>query len=118
MKNLLVQINKPPYKGSQVLEAIDAAMVGAVFDCQVTVLFRGQGVLALWPDQDATGIEQKTVSKVLSALPTYEVKRICACAEDLLAFNLPVRNLAVPIEVVGYAEIAELMQNQDAVIGI
>ena len=53
MKKMLCVVSRPPYSGSHDLELIEAAMVGAVFDLKVSVLFRGEGVWALLEGQNA-----------------------------------------------------------------
>jgi len=117
MNKMLCIISRPPYQGSHDLELIEAAMVGAVFDMQVSILFRGEGVWALLEGQDATPLGQRTLSKVLSALPTYEVEHLYVCAQALAEHGIDPAQLCVAAEAVDLAEQQALIAAQHAVLG-
>ncbi len=117
MKKLLCMVSHPPYRDSRVAELLDAAMVGAVFDCDVSMLFRGDGVRALQQHQDATAIGQRTVGKILQALETYDINKVYVCAQALKEAGLTKTALAIDAEPIDLDEQAQLIAAQDAVIG-
>lgn len=117
MKKLLCIISHPPYQDSHSLELIESAMVGAVFDFQVSLLFRDEGVWGLLDGQDAGALQQRTFAKVLSALPTYEVDAVYVCASAMDEHKLGVEQFALPVRPVSFAEQAQLIAGQDAVLG-
>ena len=117
MKKILCMLSRPPYHSSHDLELVEAAMVGAVFDMKVSVLFRGEGVWALLDGQDADALGVRTFSKVLSALPTYEVDDIYVCSDSLAVRNIDVAELVLPVQMLTPTQQGELMQSQDAVLG-
>lgn len=83
MKRYLFIISRGPYGSSHALEQLEAAMVAAVFDAKVSILFRGEGVWSLQQQQDGAAIGQKTMTKILSALSAYEVEDLYVCADFL-----------------------------------
>ncbi len=117
MKKILCVVSRPPYQGSHDLELIEAAMVGAVFEMQVSVLFRGDGVWALHAGQNAAPLQQRTLSHVLSALPTYDVKRLYVCAEGMTERGLAQEDLCIDATPLSMAEQQALMSDQQAVLG-
>ena len=117
MNKILCIISRPPYQGSHDLELIEAAMVGAVFEMQVSILFRGEGVWALQDGQDAGALQQRTLSKVLSALPTYEVERLYVCAESLQSRNMDSADFCIPAAALTLEQQQALIAEQHAVLG-
>jgi sulfur relay (sulfurtransferase) DsrF/TusC family protein len=59
MKKMLFVISNTPYANTHNAELLEAAMVGAVFDGIVSILFRDDGVYSLLPDQHGELIGQK-----------------------------------------------------------
>ena len=96
MKRLLCILAAPPYAGSRTVELLEAAMVGAVFDCRVALLARDDGVWALFNGQEGAALGARTVSQVLGAMPAYEVDEIYVCGASLQARGLRPDALAVP----------------------
>ena len=80
MKRYLFIVSRSPYGSSVVLEQLETAMVAAAFDGDVAILLRDDGVWSLQQRQFGEAIEQKTLAKVLSGLPSYEIDRLYACA--------------------------------------
>ena len=114
MKSVLCVISEPPYASSHDLELMETAMVAAVFDFSVSVLFRDDGVWALLNDQDGSNIGRKTFEKLLQALPTYEIDHIYACAESLSKRGVKVGDSVTPLT---YAGQAKLIAEHEAVVG-
>ena len=117
MKKLLFMVSHPPYRDSHVAELLDAAMVGAVFDCDVSLLFRGTGVRALQSHQDAEVIKQRTVGKILQALDTYDINKVFVCAHALEEAGLAANELAITAQAIDFDTQAKLISAQDAVLG-
>lgn len=117
MNKILCIISRPPYQGSHDLELIEAAMVGAVFDMQVSILFRDEGVWALLDGQDAGPLEQRTFSKVLSALPAYEVDKLYVCSESLNQRGVSPDQFCIAATPLSVAEQQTLIAEHEAVLG-
>ena len=117
MNKLLCIISQPPYRNSHVLEKIETVLVAAVFDFDVSMLFMGEGIWALKDGQNADVLQQRTLSKVLSALPTYEVSQLYVSAEDLATLGLSEADLCLPVQCLDRKQQAELIGAQQAVLG-
>jgi tRNA 2-thiouridine synthesizing protein C len=116
VKKLLCVISQPPYRNSHSLELLETAMVAAVFDLQVSILFRDAGVLALIDEQEGQPIGVRTLSKVLTALPTYEIQSLYVCGPSIVRYKIEKLN-SIPAATIDHAEQAALISAQDVVIG-
>jgi len=117
MTKLLCIISRPPYQNSHSLELLETAMVGAVFDFEVSVLFRGEGVWCLLKDQDASTLSQRTLGKVLGALATYEISSLYVCTDALQSRSLAEADLFMPVVSLDFAKQADLIAQQNVVMG-
>ena len=117
MNKLLCIVNQPPYRNTHVLEQIETVLVAAVFDFDVSLLFMGEGIWGLKQDQDAEVLQQRTLSKVLSALPTYEVTQIYVSLEDMAALGLTEADLCLPVQLLNHTQQSALIAAQQAVVG-
>jgi tRNA 2-thiouridine synthesizing protein C len=117
MKKLLCIISRPPYTGSHDIELVETGLVGAVFDFSVSLLFRDDGVWALLPNQNGSLIGRRTLSKLLTALPTYEINDVYVCADSIASRGLSADVLVDSVIPITLEDQAQLIGSQDAVIG-
>jgi len=115
-KKLLFLFRRPPYAGTGALEAIEVALVAGVFDQDVAVLFKDDGVYQLLPQQDGALLGGRTVSKVLSALPEYGIEKLYACSQSLSSRAIDPENLALPVELLPLSAQRELLRQQEVVL--
>ena len=108
-KRLLGLHRRPP--GPEAREALDALLVAAVFDQQVTLLFREQGVRQLV----AAEISEEMAETVCS-LPDYGIAAIHVCEEAMRAAGLSPDGLRVPVQMLSPAEQTALLAQQDMVL--
>lgn len=116
MKKVLAIVSRPPYAGAQVVETLEAAMVTRAFELPTAILFRGLGVTAFYENQAPENLGRKSVAKVITALPTYEVEELYVCAQSLARYELDSEGFTVPVTVLSGAEIAKLISEHDAVM--
>ena len=76
VKNLLCIISKGPFKGSSVVEQIEAAMVGAVFDMKVRILLTGEGIFNGVAAQDGSPLGARSAANILKGLELYDIDEI------------------------------------------
>lgn len=117
MKTLLCVVSQAPYANSQSLELLETAMVAAVFDMKVSLLFRGEGLWALLDNQDGALLGQRTLSKVLLALPDYDINDIFVCSESANDKRIDTSHLTLPVKQLNTTEQAQLISQQDVVMG-
>ena len=74
---------RAPYGTIYALESLEAILVAAAFDQDVSVVFLDDGVCQLKKNQDTTGIGMKNFSRTYGALDDYEVEKIYVEKESL-----------------------------------
>ncbi|MDE0273554.1 MAG: sulfurtransferase complex subunit TusC [Gammaproteobacteria bacterium] len=116
-KRILFLLNRAPYGSSYALEAIEAILVAGVFDQEVSVLFKGDGLYQLLDEQDGGAVGGRTVGKMLGAVPEYGVTDLFACRHSAERLGLGDANLCLPVTWLDYAEQRRLINHQDIVTG-
>ena len=64
-KRILFLATAAPYASAQPLEALEAMLVAGIFDQEVSVLFKGEGLYQLLKGQDGAALGQRTLGKAL-----------------------------------------------------
>ncbi len=83
IKKFLYVNRKAPYGTIYALEALEAVLIGAAFDQDVSLAFLDDGVFQLTKGQNARAIGMKTVSPAFGALGDFGVTRLYVEAESL-----------------------------------
>lgn len=115
-KRILFLLRQGPYASANALEALEAALVAGVFDQRVSVLFADDGVWQLLDGQDGAALDTRTVARVATALPQYDVTDLFVCAESLEQRRLTADDLVLPVTVIDGAGQRALLAAQDAVV--
>ena len=116
-KTSLVIIRHTPYGSSLGRTALDAALAMAAFDQPVQLLFLGEGVLHLLPDQDSHAIGVKNIGKLLAAMPLYEIASVYVDADAARRHGLDLALAPLPCESLDPAGIRTLMSSNDHLLG-
>lgn len=82
-RRYLFVIDRAPYGDWSGRETLDMALSAAAFDQSVALLFTGQGVHWLRGDQQPKRIEQKTVSRNLSAATIFGIESLYVTKAEL-----------------------------------
>ena len=72
-KSLLVIVRHSPYGSSLARTSLEVALSSATFDQEVALLFMGDGVLHLLPEQDSSAIGVRNIAKLIASFPLYDV---------------------------------------------
>jgi len=112
----LIVVDSAPYGSFRCREALDMALALAAFDQPVVLLLRAAAVNWLRPDQDPTGILQKSLARNLGAAPIYGIERIVAEKASLQAFALTEESLPDFISVAEHPDLVALYDTADRVI--
>ena len=115
-KSLLLLMRHAPYAGARATEALEAALVGAVFDMPTSLLFRDDGVWQLLPAQSADPLGVRTHSNLVSALPQYDITNLYACTDSLASRGLSAEQLAGDVQLVSPAEQQALLAAHQVVL--
>ena len=96
---------------------MDLALALGAFEQDFDVLFIGEGVLQLLPDQASDGIGIKNVGRALSSLPLVDVERVYVDAEALAEYGLQPDALLLPATPVLGPDLRALLAGCDHLVG-
>jgi len=117
MQKLLYVITQAPYSNSSGQEALDALLIGAAFEQDVSVLFLHNGVFQLKKQQDTRQTNSKTANikqftKTFNVLDDFGVENIYVDQLSLLSRGLNDEQLILPVNVLGSEQVKELVAQQ------
>ena len=115
-KRILFLLTKAPYCSARAVEMLESVLVAGVFEQAVSVLFKDAGVYQLLDGQDGAAVGQRTLGKMLQALPDYDVQRLFVCSASLERLGLAPADLCLPVQCLDQGEQRELVAGQDAVV--
>jgi tRNA 2-thiouridine synthesizing protein C len=115
-KSQLVLIRRSPYGSSLARAALDAALAAAAFDQAVSVLFLGDGVLQLLPDQDSIAIDARNIGKLIASMPLYDIEKVYVDATALARFSLRAEDLPQVVVPLDDAALHRLITDHDHVL--
>ncbi|SDF94798.1 tRNA 2-thiouridine synthesizing protein C [Onishia taeanensis] len=114
--DLLVILRHSPHGSSWLREGLDAALVAAAFGQQVSLLFAGDGVLALMPHQQAGALGQKGTHGVIDMLAMYDIETLLVDAHALTSRGLSAEDLMLPVSVVEGDALPKLLDRHPLVL--
>jgi len=97
--------------GVEAKEALDAILVAGVFDQQVALLFREQGIRQLIASEVTA-----EMAEAVRSLPDYGVEGVYVCQNALEAAQVALDNLLISARALSSVEQAELLAAQDMVL--
>ena len=129
-KKFLYINRRPPHGSIYALESLEVVLIAAAFEQEVTLAFIDDGVYQLLQNQDGSAIGSKNFAPTYRALGDYDVNRIYVEAESLEMRGLVKEDLMPltwededddwaekdSIQVVGSAELAEIIEHQDVIL--
>src|SRR5512147_1296830 len=117
VKKFMFVNRKAPYGTIYALEGLEVVLISAAFDQDVSLAFMDDGVYQLVKGQQTKGLEVKNFSPTYRALEGYDIEKLYVEREALAARGIREDQLLVPVQLVSAAEMAQLMEQQDVVIG-
>lgn len=116
-KSLLVIIRHAPYGSSLARASLDVALAAAAFEQTVALLFLGDGVLQLLPQQDSQSIGRKNMGRQLASLPLYDIENVYVDAAAATSYQLDLADAPVPTLPLDGAGMHQLMNSCDHLLG-
>lgn len=107
--DVLVILRHPPHGSSWLREGLDAALVAAAFGQAVSLLFQGDGVLALLQGQGSGPLGQKGTSATLDMLAMYDIESLFLDAASLTRLGISIDSLQLPASPLEPPSIAALI---------
>jgi len=111
----LYVFTRAPYSDATGQEALDAVLMGAAFEREVSVLFMHDGVFQLKAQQNLNNSELKQYTKTFAALEDFDVENIYVADSSMLARGLDPSDLFIDTEVLDRDQIAALIRHQHRV---
>jgi len=116
-KSTLVIARHSPYGTGLARASLDLVLAGAAFEQDIAMLFLGDGVLQLLPDQDARQVGRKSIAKQLASLPLYDVESVYADAQAAAQHGIDLSASPVPAKPLNTDETRELIASFEHVLG-
>ncbi len=116
VKKFMYVNRRAPYGTIYALEGLEVVLIGAAFEQDVSVAFVDDGVYQLKKGQDTSQSGMKNFSPTYRALEMYDVEKLYVEKESLEERGLTEDDLMVPVEVLGRAQLADLLEQQDVIL--
>ncbi len=114
-RHILFILNQSPYGSSRALESVEAALMAGLLEQDVSLLFKGDGLYLLLTDQQGPAIGQRSLAKVLTALPDYDISRFHACQMSAAERRLLDADLCLPVTWLDAAGQRALIEQQNVI---
>lgn len=119
---------KAPYGTIYALEVLETVLISAAFEQHANIVFVDDGVYQIKKDQDTTAINMKNFSPTYGIIEMEKedadededmdmVWRIIVEKESMEARGLSPDDFKVEVEVLSSAELADVLEQSDVVIG-
>lgn len=116
-KTILIVIRHSPYGSSLAKASLDVALANAAFDQAVDLLFIGDGVLQLLPEQDSRMLGIKNVGRQLASLPMYDINRVYVDAYAVARYNIDLSRSPIDTQALDQIGVHNLMADYDHLLG-
>ncbi len=116
-KTVLVVLKHSPYGSSLAKASLDVALAAGAFEQAIDLLFLGDGVLQLLPDQDSHKLGLKNVSRQLASLPFYDINSVYVDAEAAARYNLDLTKAPIETRALEQKQMHQLMVGYDHLLG-
>ena len=116
-KKLLIVIRHSPYGSSLAKAALDLGLAAAAFDQTIDLLFLGDGVLQLLPEQDSHVLGVKNIGRQLASLPLYDIDSVYVEARAARSYHLDLDKAPVPTRALDTQQIQRLLDAADHTLG-
>jgi tRNA 2-thiouridine synthesizing protein C len=116
-KSVLITLRHSPYGSSLAKASLDVTLATAAFDQAVDLLFMGDGVLQLLPEQDSRSLGIKNIGRQLASLPLYDIDCVYVDAEAADRYNLDVSQAPFAIRMLDRTAMNQLMVEYDHLLG-
>ena len=117
-KTVLFILQRAPYGSSATREALDAALAAAAFEQNVQILFTGDGIWNLLPEQDASSIDNKDTGKMLQALDYYDISEVFVDDISLQERGILPTQISIAASAIGGKKLKELIKTANCVVAL
>jgi len=115
-KSLLVVVRHSPYGSSLARTALEVALSSATFEQDVGLLFMGDGVLHLLPEQNSSTIGVRNIARLIASFPLYDLEALFADKAALVQYALAPQELPQKLQLLDDDAMATLCNNYDHIL--
>ncbi|QFU76107.1 sulfurtransferase complex subunit TusC [Halioglobus maricola] len=115
-KRYLVLMRRAPYGSSLARASVDLALAMGAFEQDFDLLFTGDGVLQLIPDQASENIGQKNIGRALSSLPLVDIEEVYVESAALARHGLTAADLVLPAIALDDTAVKALLNDCDHLV--
>lgn len=116
MKKYLLIMQSNPYANSKCLEGLEFAFAITAFSQHVTLIFKDDGVLQIFKDQEVDKLIGKDFTKAYAGLDLFEINEVYTDATSLQKYAK--NELLLTPKIINADEIATLISQHDVVLRI
>jgi tRNA 2-thiouridine synthesizing protein C len=117
-KTVLLVLRHSPYGSSLAKASVDVALATAAFSQAIDLLFLGDGVLQLMPDQHSRALGMKNVGRQLASLPLYDINYVYVDAQAVTRYNMDLSKAPVDTRALDQEQMHRLMVGYDHLLGL
>jgi len=111
-QKILYVFNQAPYSNAVGLEGLDAVLVGAAFEQDVSLLFLGDGVFQLKSRQNVSGTPVKQYTKAFLALYDFGIENIFVHDLSMNARGVELTDLLLTAQSITSTQMSDLIAEQ------
>tara|TARA_R110000823_G_scaffold130015_28_gene258222 strand:- start:7160 stop:7531 length:372 start_codon:yes stop_codon:yes gene_type:complete len=116
-KRTLLVTRHSPYRGNTAKSALDTVLAMAVFEQPISMLFQGEGVLQLLPDQAAEVLGRSSLLRQLESLALYGIDKLFVDAHSMRRFGIDLALCSIAVSSLEESQIRDLILQHDTVLG-
>lgn len=116
MKHIAIINQQSSFNTPDGREALDLALIFAAIDQQVSVIFIGDGVYQLHPEQNPERIKSKDYLSTMKAFDLYDVEQVLVCEQSLEARGIDKNNLNINAQLQTSTQISDHLKRCDHVL--
>ena len=117
-KSCLFVIKTPPHGTITAQETLDVLLTYAAFGVTVSLIFMGDGVFQLLPNQQTAPLEMKNFAAAFRALEDYEVESVYVEKKALESRGLKKEDLMIDVDVIETDQQRVLIADNDLVFNL
>ncbi|MBR9727150.1 sulfurtransferase complex subunit TusC [Shewanella intestini] len=116
MKKISILFRHSPYGNAASREGLDLALLSASFEQEVSVIFIGEGLLNLLPNQQPQLSGVKDYIATFKAMPLYDIESVLVCEQSLAQLGIGINELSLDCESASAALISHHLTLSDEVL--
>jgi len=114
-EKIMFVFKNPPHGNIHAYEGLEFVLITAAYEQDITLVFIGDGILALKKDQDTQELGIKGFMKTWRTLDDYEVEKLYVDKKSMEERGLTPDDLIVPVEVKEANDISGIMKEQHVI---